>query len=265
VQQPFVRTERLACTFSLSSGLFGRRHVNALADVDLEIARGELLALVGESGSGKSTLGRALVRLVQPTGGRVFFDGTDISRLRGRALREFRSRAQIIFQNPYQSLNPRLRVGDALAEVLDVWRPVRKSETDASVRRLLETVHLPASYARKYPHELSGGERQRVAIARAIAVQPQFLVADEPVSSLDVSASARVLNLLLELREHMRFTCLFITHDLALAGALADRIAVMNLGRIIETGTADQIFRSPKDDYTRALLEARLTLPNMPR
>jgi peptide/nickel transport system ATP-binding protein len=242
----------------------GSRVVNAVRHLSLEIHTGETFALVGESGSGKSSLGRTLVRLTRPAGGRVLFDGADISKLQGTALRRFRANVQIIFQNPFQSLNPKMTVGATLGEVLKVWGREREGVADHDIGGLLARVHLPENYARKYPHELSGGERQRVAIARAMAVRPRLLVADEAVSALDVGASARVLNLLLELRETTGLTTLFITHDIGLARLIADRIAVMYVGSIVDIGTPDRVFDHPSHEYTRALIEARLAVEAVP-
>lgn len=258
---PLVVVMDLHVTYRLTAGIFGARQVHAIQGVDMEIQKGELFAVVGESGSGKSTLGRTLVRLLRPTSGRVLFEGQDVGSLRGSDLLKYRSDAQIVFQNPYQSLNPRMTVGGTLQEVLDVWRLRNAGLARQTVEGLLGVVQLPAAFARKHPHELSGGERQRVAIARAMAVRPRFLVADEPVSSLDVSAAARIMNLLLELRANWDLTCLFITHDLGLARAVADRIAVMYLGRIVDSGSAEDVFERPKHDYTRSLLKAQLHTP----
>jgi ABC-type glutathione transport system ATPase component len=236
------------------------RTINAVRHLDLDIQSGETLALVGESGSGKSSLGRALVRLLAPSGGTVSFDGTDIYKLKHSALSRFRADVQIIFQNPFQSLNPKMTIGATLSEVLAVWGKRRPGVGAQTIPGLLEGVHLPGSYARKYPHELSGGERQRVAIARAMAVRPRLLIADEAVSALDVGASARVLNLLIELRETTGLTCLFITHDIGLARLIADRIAVMYVGSLVDLGTPADIFERPSHEYTKALIDSRLTI-----
>jgi ABC-type oligopeptide transport system ATPase subunit len=252
-----VQVAELVCDYTLQKGMH-TEVINAVRGVDFEVQRGEFVSLVGESGSGKSTLGRALVRLIKPTGGRVMFDGCDIARLRGRALTSFHGDAQIIFQNPYQSLNPRMTVGATLAEVLHVWGGRRPSVGEQKVGALLEMVHLPAEFAEKYPHQLSGGQRQRVAIARAMAVRPRLLVADEPVSALDVSAAAQVLNLLLELREQTEVTCVFITHDIGLARIVSDRMAVMYRGKIVEVGDPEEVFSNPQDQYTKTLLAAEL-------
>ena len=252
-----IRVQNLVCDYTLNKGL-RTEVINAVRGVDLEVQRGEFMSLVGESGSGKSTLGRALVRLIKPTGGTVLFDGRDIARLRRGALTAFHGDAQIIFQNPYQSLNPRMTIGATLGEVLNVWGKRRPGVGDQRVDALLQMVHLPAEFAEKYPHQLSGGQRQRVAIARAMAVRPRLLVADEPVSALDVSAAAQVLNLLLELREQTEVTCVFITHDIGLARIVSDRMAVMYRGKVVESGEPEEVFSNPQDQYTKTLLAAEL-------
>jgi ABC-type glutathione transport system ATPase component len=235
--------------------------VFALRNVSLTVRRGEVLALVGGSGSGKSTLGRIMVRLMEPTSGKVWFDGNDITHLRGEALRSYRKHVGIVFQNPYGSLNPRMNVGRALAEPLAVWNVVPRADIPAEVARSLEGVGLPAHYAMRLPHALSGGERQRVAIARALSTRPRFLVADEAVSSLDVSAAAEILNLIINRRAELGFTALFVTHDLSVANVLADRVAIMRRGEIVEIGTPEKIFTAPEHEYTRLLLKSHLTLP----
>ena len=255
--EPLVRVENLVCDYRTQTAV-RRQTIRAVDRVDLDVAHGELLALVGESGSGKSTLGRAIVRLIRPTGGRILFEGRDIASFRGSRLRAYRGDAQVVFQNPYQSLNPHMIIGDALGEVLRVWRRRRAITSHRTPESLLEDVHLPAEFADKFPHELSGGQRQRVAIARAMAVEPKLLVADEPVSALDVSSSATVLNLLLELRKATGLTCIFVTHDIGLARLIADRIAVMYRGVIVEVGEPEAMFSEPHADYTRALIGAQL-------
>jgi ABC-type glutathione transport system ATPase component len=259
-ESALVNVERLFCRYLVSRGLRTPTVVNAVRNVDLDVFEGELIALVGESGSGKSTLGRAIVRLVRPVAGRILFSGVDIAHSRGRDLRRFRGDVQMVFQNPYQSLNPRVTVGDALSEVLAVWGRRRPEVKDADVDGLLTMVHLPAAFSRKYPHELSGGQRQRIAIARAMAVKPRLIVADEPVSALDVSSAAHVLNLLLELKERTNLTCLFITHDIGLARVVADRIAVMHSGKIVEVASSKEVFEAPRDEYTKSLLKAQLDI-----
>jgi peptide/nickel transport system ATP-binding protein len=228
--------------------------VRAVDGVDLDIRRGETLGLVGESGSGKTTLGRTILRLTDATGGEVTFDGRDITRLRGRSLRRLRGRMQMIFQDPYASLSPRLRVAYLLTEPYTINR-VPESER-RPVSELLDMVELSSEQAGKYPHELSGGQARRVGIARALALQPEFLVADEPTSGLDVSAAAAILNLMKELGERLGLTYLVITHNLNVVGYIADRIAVMYLGRLAEVGPAGAVLDDPVHPYTRALLSA---------
>jgi peptide/nickel transport system ATP-binding protein len=244
--------------YTVPSGWFRRAKLDAVRGVDLEIHRGEIVALVGESGSGKSTLGRILVRLTKATAGQVIFDGIDVNRLEGRKLREYRKRVGIVFQNPYRSLSARMTVGQLIAEPLRVWKVVPRDQIPAEVARLLDSVALPRALASRHPHALSGGQRQRVAIARVLSVRPEFLVADEAVSALDVSAAAGVINLLLDLRANLGLTGLFATHDLSVAGILADRIAVMNKGEIVEIGTPEELLKNPQHPYTKLLVAAQL-------
>jgi ABC-type oligopeptide transport system ATPase subunit len=256
---PLVSIESLTYSYEVRRGLRHSLIVAAVSGVNLTIEQGSFISIVGESGSGKSTLGRTVVGLLRPSGGRVVFDGQDVAHMSGSQLTAFRRSVQIVFQNPYQSLNPRMTVGTALREVLRVTAPPdRDRAMDDRVSDLLEMVHLPATYREKYPHELSGGQRQRVAIARAMAVRPKLLVADEPVSALDVSASAHVLNLLQELQSQAGLTCLFITHDIGLARLVSDTIVVMHNGKIVETGTPGEIFEDPHDEYTKLLVGADL-------
>jgi oligopeptide/dipeptide ABC transporter ATP-binding protein len=230
--------------------------VRALAGVTLSIARGETLAVVGESGCGKSTLARALVRLIDLGSGHIDFAGEDVRALRGDALRRYNRRVQMIFQDPYGSLNPRMTVGEMLEEALRVHRMVPASGRQARVAELLSLVRLPANAAGRLPHEFSGGQRQRIAIARALSVEPELLIADEIVSSLDVSVQAQILNLLLELQQRLGLAMLFVSHDLRVVRHLAHRVAVMYLGRIVEMGDADAVFGGPMHPYTQALLRA---------
>jgi ABC-type glutathione transport system ATPase component len=257
-----IRLENVCRTYRTSASFFRREAVQALRSVNLDVHKGEILALLGQSGSGKSTLGRIVVRLTRATSGKVWFRDVDVNRLRGRALREFRNRAGIVFQDPYSSLNPLMTVGTALAEPLRVWNVVAKGEVESEVERLLTSVALPTSYVSRYPHTLSGGERQRVAMARALAVRPEFLVADEAVSALDVASSAEVLNLLLDLHERLKLTVLFATHDIAAARVVSDRVAVMQHGEIVELGTTSSVLSDPQHEYTELLLRSELHLPD---
>ena len=237
---------------------FGRRDrpVRAVDDVSFDIASGEVLGLVGESGSGKSTIGRSVLKLIDPSAGAIRFEGVDLAPLSTRAMRPYRRHLQIIFQDPYASLNPRRRVGDTLAEALATHGLHRGPAREARVAELLALVGLAPEHARRYPHEFSGGQRQRIGIARALAVEPRFIVADEPVSALDVSIQAQVLNLLSDLRDRLGLTMLFISHDLDVVEYLCDRIVVLYLGKVMEVAPAGDLYRAPQHPYTRALLDA---------
>jgi len=245
--------------YPVRRGLFARvsAWVRAVDGVSLAIRPGETLALVGESGSGKTTLGRCILRLVEPSSGGIRFDGADLLALPPRDLRRARRNLQVVFQDPYGSLNPRMTVGAIVREPLDIHRIGRRgAEREGMVDALLQRVGLDPSMKRRYPHAFSGGQRQRIGVARAIALQPKLIVADEPVSALDVSIQAQVVNLLLDLQEEYRCAYLFIAHDLALVERFADRVAVMYLGRIVETAPARDLFTHPRHPYTRALLQA---------
>lgn len=253
-----VSAKEMTKVFQARHGLFARHagDVRAVDGVSLDVRRGETLALVGESGSGKSTLGRMMLRLIEPTSGTVEFDGVDLMSLDGQNLRKMRRRMQIIFQDPYSSLNPTMTVRTIVREPLTIHRLGSNGERDERTMELLNLVGLKAELASRYPHELSGGERQRVGIARALALDPEFLVADEPVTALDVSVQAQILNLLLGLQEKLKLTYLFIAHDLRVVEHVSDRVAVMHLGKIVELQSRVGLFESPQHEYTRELLES---------
>ncbi len=254
---PLVKVDNLVKHYSASGWLAGHApRVRAVDGVSFSIGAGETLALVGESGSGKSTLGRAVLRLEPPTSGTVRFDGIDLASLRRHELRALRKRMQMIFQDPFGALNPRRTIGAAVAEGLAIHGIGHAVERDGRVHALLEEVGLDPSHARRLPHEFSGGQRQRIGIARALAVEPDFLVCDEPVSALDVSIQAQVLNLLIELRARRNLAYLFIAHDLAVVRHVAQRIGVMYLGNIVELGPAREVIAMPRHPYTRALVSA---------
>ena len=256
---PLVELEDLRVWFPIRSGIVLDRHVGDVKAVDgvtLSIMRGETLGLVGESGCGKSTVGRTILRLYEPTGGRIRFDGQDITGLSEREMRPLRSRMQMIFQDPFSSLNPRHSVGRLVAEPIRVHGLSKGREISLRVRELLEVVGLPADAAKRYPHEFSGGQRQRVGLARSLALNPEFVVCDEPVSALDVSIQAQIVNLLEQLQEEFGLTYLFIAHDLAVVRHISDRIAVMYLGKIVEVAPADDLYDNPLHPYTLTLLSA---------
>jgi peptide/nickel transport system ATP-binding protein len=254
-----VEVEDLRVWFPIKSGILLDRHVGDVKAVDgvsLTVRRGETLGLVGESGCGKSTIGRTLLRLYHPSGGRIVFDGKDITRLGERELRPLRSRMQMIFQDPFASLNPRHSVARIVAEPMRVHGLASRASAEARVRELLARVGLPADAATRYPHEFSGGQRQRIGIARALAVNPEFIVCDEPVSALDVSIQAQIVNLLEALQQDFRLTYLFIAHDLAVVRHISTRIAVMYLGSLVELSPADELYTNPLHPYTISLLSA---------
>ena len=255
---PLVEVRELRKHFPIGGGLFGgaRAWVRAVDGVSLAIRAGETLGLVGESGSGKSTLGRLMLRLIEPTAGEVVFDGRSLLTLAAGELRALRREMQIIFQDPYGSLDPRMRVESIVGEGLAIHRLGTRAERQARVAELLDLVGLSPGAGRRYPHEFSGGQRQRIGIARALAVHPRFVVADEAVSALDVSIQAQILNLLQDLRQRLGLTMLFIAHDLRIIEHLSDRVAVMYLGKIVECAPREEIYSDPRHPYTRALLSA---------
>lgn len=252
---PVLEAKNVTRSYVIGEGWFGRHRFNAVSNVDLRLNHEELLVIVGESGSGKSTLARMLAGLVRPSSGVVVAGGTELTKRSRKQIKEFRRHTSIVFQNPYQSLNPRIRIGPALAEALTVARAVPKAEVSAEVDRLLTSVGLPTAYRHKYPLMLSGGERQRVAIARAIAGRPDVLIADEITSALDVSVSAQIVNLVLDLKARRNFSCVFVTHDLALALAIADRILIMKSGEVVETGTPEFLQNYATQPYTKQLID----------
>ncbi|MBM3492102.1 MAG: ATP-binding cassette domain-containing protein [Alphaproteobacteria bacterium] len=253
-----LEVQGLTKHFPISSGILQTTTgwVRAVDGVDIAVQSGETLGLVGESGCGKSTLGRLIVRLQTPTAGSIRFNGAEIAGLGEAAMFPFRRELQIVFQDPYSALNPRMRIGELLGEPLRIHRKVRGAALDREVRGLLEAVGLPAAAATRYPHEFSGGQRQRIGIARALALRPKLIVCDEPVSALDVSIQAQIVNLLQDLQERFGLSYLFISHDLSVVRHVSDRIAVMYLGRIVEQAPAEALFRRPLHPYTRALMAA---------
>ena len=257
--EPLVQVRNLHKSFPIKKGILVERtvdQVDAVIDVSFDIGKGETLGLVGESGSGKSTTGYCILQIIRPTSGTVVFDGHELTELKGEDLRRLRRRMQLVFQDPFASLDPRMTVGDIVGEPLVVHKVGSRQERRARVRELLDVVGFDPGYTNRYPHEFSGGQRQRIGIARALALSPDFIVCDEPVSALDVSIQAQILNLLKDLQQEFGLTYLFIAHDLAVVRAMSDRIAVMNQGRIVELGDAEEVYASPQEEYTQALLEA---------
>lgn len=256
--KPLVRLEHVTKHFPIHKGFFNRRvgAVQAVTDISLDIYEGETLGLVGESGCGKSTAGRCILQLIRPTSGKVYLGDTELTALSNRELRPLRREMQIVFQNPYSSLDPRMTIGDTIAEPLQIHKLYKGRALKDRVAELLDMVGLPKDAARRYPHEFSGGQRQRVGIARAIALNPKFIVADEPVSALDVSVQAQILNLLDDLKQQFGLTYLFIAHNLSVVEYISDRVAVMYLGKIVEVAPARELYDNPLHPYTKALLSA---------
>lgn len=264
-QKPLLQVEGLKTWYPLRKGVFSRvyGYVKAVDEVSLEVYEGETLGLVGESGCGKTTLGRSILRLAEPTGGKVWFDGIEVTALKGQALRDFRKQAQIVFQDPYSSLNPRITIGEAIAEPMRVHGIEKdSSKLRDAVCDLLEQVGLQADHYNRYPHEFSGGQRQRICIARALAVNPRLVICDESVSALDVSVQAQVLNLLNRLKAERHLTYIFISHDLSVVRFMSDRVLVMYNGKPVEMNDADELFENPQNDYTKKLIAA---LPGGPK
>jgi oligopeptide transport system ATP-binding protein len=253
-----LRVDNLMMHFPIRRGVFQRQvgAVRAVDGVSFEVKRGETLGLVGESGCGKSTTGRTILQLYKPTGGEVEFDGVNLVTLKGEQMRQMRRKIQMIFQDPYASLNPRMTVGQLVGEPLAVHNVATGSEINQRVEHLLELVNLNPAFASRYPHEFSGGQRQRIGVARALALQPSFIICDEPISALDVSIQAQVVNLLEELQEQFNLTYLFIAHDLSMVKHISDRVAVMYLGVFVELTSRDELHATPLHPYTRALLSA---------
>jgi oligopeptide/dipeptide ABC transporter ATP-binding protein len=255
---PLLSVRDLTKHFPIKKGLFGKAagSVRAVQNVSFDVMPGETLGLVGESGCGKSTTGRMILRLIEPTAGSVEFEGVDLVKLNTSQMRKLRRRIQVIFQDPFSSLNPRMTVGAIIREGLTIHKIAEGADADARVRRLLDEVGLRAEYMSRYPHEFSGGQRQRIGIARALAVEPTFIVCDEPVSALDVSVQAQVINLMQDLQRDRGLAYLFIAHDLSVVEHIANRVAVMYLGKIVELATSEDLYREPLMPYTQALLSA---------
>lgn len=258
-QEPVLQIKNLKTYFPINRGIFGKAkdYVKAVNDVTFDVYPGETLGLVGESGCGKTTLGRTILKLVEPTSGQIIFEGNDLTHLGSKEMREYRKKMQIIFQDPYSSLNPRITIGEAIMEPMRVHNVFSNDEErKARVMELLRRVNLPEQHFYRYPHEFSGGQRQRICIARSLALNPKFIICDESVSALDVSVQAQVLNLLNELKAEFGFTYIFISHDLSVVKFMSDRMIVMNQGEIVEMGLADEIYANPKSEYTKNLINA---------
>ena len=258
VQQPLLKTENLKKYFKVGQG-----YLHAVDNINIQINKGKTLGIVGESGCGKSTLGRSILRLIEPTDGKVFFEGKDVTKLNKKDMREMRKDMQLIFQDPYSSINPRLSVSEIIAEPMIVNKVYKTSkELHYKVNMLMDTVGLAPRLYNVYPHELDGGRRQRIGVARALALDPKFIVCDEPVSALDVSIQAQILNLLMDLQDQLDLTYMFITHDLSVVKHISDEIAVLYLGQCIEKASSKELFKNPRHPYTKALLSA-IPIPDL--
>jgi len=258
IKMNLIEVQNLTKHFARGGGMWGDKSgvVKAVEDVSFTIAQGEVLGLVGESGSGKSTTGRLILRLIEATSGKVSYNGRDVFALPKNEMRALRREMQIVFQDPYGAFNPRMTVGNIIGEALELRGLKSRRERDEEISKLLEMVQMPTNIGGRYPHEFSGGQRQRLGIARALAVEPKFIVADEPVSALDVSTQAEIVNLLLDLQSRLNLTMLFISHDLSVVKVLCDRVAVMQNGKIVEIADSAQLFSSPRQTYTQELLAA---------
>jgi len=257
-EQKLIEIQNLSKYFKVKKGILNRNatYLKAVDNVSLYINKGETLGLVGESGCGKSTLGRTVMKLYEPTSGKILYKGEDIAGLSQKQMIPFRRKIQMIFQDPYASLDPRMTVGDIIGEAIDIHKLSRGKEREERINSLLKTVGLNSEHKNRYPHEFSGGQRQRIGIARALAVEPEFIICDEPISALDVSIQAQILNLLIDLQREMKLTYLFISHDLSVVKHISNRIVVMYLGKIVEIAPTDEIFANPLHPYTMALLSS---------
>jgi oligopeptide/dipeptide ABC transporter ATP-binding protein len=253
-----LKTENVQMYFPLRGGILTRTksYVRAVDGVSFTIEKGETFGLVGESGSGKTTIGKVILKIIEPTGGKIYFDGVDITKAKGKQLKQLRARMQMVFQNPYSSLNPRKTVMQILKDPFRIHRHLSNREAEHRVITLLEMVGLSAEHAQRYPYEFSGGQRQRIAIARAIALSPEFIFFDEPTSSLDVSVQAQILKNIVQLQETFGLTCLFVTHNIEVIRCVADRVGVMYLGKLVEMGSTEEVFANPLHPYTKALFSA---------